>query len=160
MKNTETTRTQASLTRRAMLRVAALFGAGAAGAGASSVARAATRKKNDVVYHLSDTNKVRFVIGNIRNHIKGVGGPENVNIQLVVHGPALKAFHDIEATDDVRNGVLQLQGEGVTFNACGNTMKAQKVVLSDLLPNMVGVPQGGVVKIAELEAEGYLYIRP
>lgn len=160
MKSVETKQPRGSLTRRAILRVAALLGAGVAGSGASSAAHAATHKKNNVVYHLSDTNKVRFVIGNIRNHIKGVGGPENVHIQLVVHGPALKAFHNIQATDAVRNGVLGLQREGVTFNACGNTMKAQKVVLSDLLPNMVGVPQGGVVKIAELQAEGYLYIRP
>lgn len=114
----------------------------------------------DVVYHLSDTDKVGFVLGNIRNHIQGVGGPQNVHIVLVVHGPALKAFQDIEALDSVRSKVKALQGDGVEFDACGNTMKALHVGLDELLPNFVQVDQGGVVRIAELQAQGYIYIRP
>jgi len=42
-------------------------------------------------YHLCDFDKVGFVLGNIKNHFDGVGGPEHVTIALVVHGPALKA---------------------------------------------------------------------
>lgn len=126
--------------------------------GASPVAGADERL--DVVYHLSDADKVGFVLGNIRNHIKGVGGPQNVHIVLVVHGPALKAFQDMEALDSVRDHVKALQGDGVEFDACGNTMKALDVGLDELLPNFVQVDQGGVVRIAELQAEGYIYIRP
>ena len=39
-------------------------------------------------------------------------------------------------------------------------MKSQKVELKDLLPGFVGVEQGGVVRIAELQSQGYLYLRP
>ena len=116
--------------------------------------------KMQVVYHVSDLEKVPFTLGNIRNHIDGVGGPDKVEIVLVAHGPALKAFHDIEANDKVRNGVSALLDQGVEFDACGNTMQAQQVELSDLLPGFVKVDQGGVVRIAELQAQGYLYIRP
>jgi intracellular sulfur oxidation DsrE/DsrF family protein len=116
--------------------------------------------KQKVVYHVADVEKVQFALGNIRNHIQGVGGPENVEIVLVVHGPAGRMFNDIETTDRVRSMVSALRADGVQFNMCGNTMRAQDVELDDLLPGFVRVDQGGVVRIAELQEEGYVYIRP
>lgn len=38
-------------------------------------------------------------------------------------------------------------------------MKGQSVTLKDLLPGSVGAG-GGVVRIAELQSQGYLYLRP
>ncbi len=132
----------------------------AAATGPRSEANAASGKKQKVVYHLSEEKKVNFVLNNIRNHIKGMNGPENVEIVLVIHGPALKAFHDIQALEKVRQRVSALQKAGVSFNACANTMRAQKVETSDLLPDFVSLPQGGVVRIAQLQEQGYIYIRP
>ncbi|MGY3456806.1 hypothetical protein ACVWW5_002256 [Bradyrhizobium sp. LM3.4] len=60
---------------------------------AQAATEASTGSKLKVVYHLSDAEKVNFVLGNIQNHIDGVGGPDQVTIALVIHGPALKAFH-------------------------------------------------------------------
>lgn len=117
-------------------------------------------EKSKVVYHVADENKVNFALGNIKNHIKGVGGAENVEIVLVVHGPGLKGFHDIQAVDRVRSLTKELQDIGVQFNACGNTMRAQEVETEELIPGFIRVDQGGVVRIAELQADGYLYIRP
>ena len=117
-------------------------------------------EKQKVVYHLSEAEKVNFVLSNIKNHIEGMGGPENVEIILVAHGPGLKAFHEIEASDQLKSMITNLQSEGVQFNACGNTMRAQGVELSDLLPGFVRVDQGGVVRIAQLQQQGYIYIRP
>jgi intracellular sulfur oxidation DsrE/DsrF family protein len=80
------------------------------GLSAGGHARAAGGIANPkVVYHLSDLDKVSFVLGNITNHYEGMGGPDKVTIALVVHGPALK---------------------------------------------------GGVVRIAELQGQGYAYLRP
>ena len=39
-------------------------------------------------------------------------------------------------------------------------MKAQKVGLADLLPGFVAADKGGVVRIAELQSQGYFYLRP
>jgi intracellular sulfur oxidation DsrE/DsrF family protein len=44
--------------------------------------------------------------------------------------------------------------------ASGNTMKSQNGTLKDLLPSFVGADQGGVVRLAELQAQGYFYLRP
>lgn len=129
---------------------------------AASTARAATGKsdKLKVAYHLSDAEKVGFVIGNIQNHFDGVGGPEFVTIALVVHGPALKAFHAPSASADLRQKLAGLSKTGLALEACGNTMKAQSVTLQDLLPGFVAVEQGGVVRLAELQSQGYVYLKP
>ena len=144
--------------RRNILRGAvSALGAAFATAGARAAAGPAKLK---VVYHLNDLDKVNFVLGNIRNHIDGVGGPDNVTIALVVHGPALKAFHAASANPDVSGRLGQFAKEGVELAACGNTMAAQKVTLKDLLPGFVSAERGGVVRIAELQSSGYLYLRP
>ncbi|MCP3370848.1 hypothetical protein GPL20_03170 [Bradyrhizobium cajani] len=113
-----------------------------------------------MVYHLSDAKKVNFVLGSIQNHIDGVGGPEHVTIALVIHGPALKAFHRAHANPDISKRVGDFSKDGVELAACGNTMKAQNVTLTDLLPGFANAERGGVVRLAKLQAQGYLYLRP
>ena len=113
-----------------------------------------------VVYHLNDLDKVSFVLGNIQNHFDGVGGPDHVTIALVIHGQALRAFHAASANPDITRRVGQFSKAGVELAACGNTMQSQKIELKDLLPGFVSVDQGGVVRIAELQSQGYLYLRP
>lgn len=123
-------------------------------------AQAATPDKSKVVYHLNDLDKVQFVLGNIENHFEGVGGPDKVTIALVVHGAALKAFHAASANPDVKGRLASFAKSGVELGACGNTMKGQKVTLKDLLPGFVSLDRGGVVRIAELQGQGYVYLRP
>jgi intracellular sulfur oxidation DsrE/DsrF family protein len=131
-----------------------LLGLRAAQAAATEPAR------QKVAYHLSDVDKVNFVLGNIQNHFDGVGGPDHVTIALVVHGQALKAFHAASANPDVGKRVGQFAKAGLEMAACGNTMKSQHVTLGELLPGFVAAEKGGVVRIAELQSQGYLYLRP
>lgn len=123
-------------------------------------ARAATPDASKVAYHLADLDKVGFVLGNIRNHFDGMGGPEHVTIALVVHGPALKAFHSAGATPDTAHDVEALRKSGLGLNACIHTMQGQHVTLKDLLPGFAVAERGGVVRLAELQAQGYAYLRP
>jgi uncharacterized protein len=146
--------------RNVLLRAAAALGAVFAASRANAATESPALDKLKVVYHLNDLDKVSFVIGNIQNHLDGVGGPDHVTIALVVHGPALRAFHSSQANPDLTQHVGKLSKAGVGFAACGNTMKSQKVALGDLLPGFVNADRGGVVRIAELQAQGYLYLRP
>lgn len=123
-------------------------------------ASAAAPDKSKVAYHLCDLDKVNFVLGNIKNHYEGVGGPANVTIALVVHGPALKAFQTASANPDQKKRVAEFAAAGLKLNACANTMKSQSITLKDLLPGFVAAEQGGVVKLAELQSQGYVYLRP
>lgn len=151
------------MNRRGMLWAAA-SSLGAALAVAKPRANATTldasKEKLKVVYHLADLDKVNFVIGNIENHLDGVGGPDNVTIALVVHGPALRAFHLASANPDVVPRMGHFSRARLELAACGNTMKSQNVALKDLLPGFVSADKGGVVRIAELQSQGYLYLRP
>ena len=129
----------------------------------ASGARAATEapgRKLKVLYHLCDLDRVDFVLNNIRNHIDGVDGPDNVTLALIVHGPALRAFQTGAASADVGGRIGQLVRAGYEVAACGNTMRAQHLTLKDLLPGFVAAEKGGVVRIAELQSQGYLYIKP
>jgi uncharacterized protein len=146
--------------RNMLFRAAAAFGAAFAVSRAEAATESPAQDKLKVVYHLSDLHKVSFVIGNIQNHLDGVGGPDDVTIALVIHGPALRAFQTAQANPDLSQHVGKLSKAGVGFAACGNTMKAQKITLNDLLPGFVAADKGGVVRIAELQAQGYLYLRP
>jgi len=144
-----------------------LWGAVSAFGAAFAVSRASAATTNatpatklKVVYHLTDLDKVSFVLGNIQNHFDGVGGPDHVTIALVIHGQALRSFHVDAANPDITRRVAQFAKAGVEIAVCGNTMKSQKVELKDLLPGFVRVDQGGVVRIAELQSQGYLYLRP
>jgi uncharacterized protein len=125
---------------------------------AAPAAAAADNPK--VVYHLCDLDKVSFVLGNIQNHYDGMGGPTHVRIALVVHGPALRAFHADHAGADVAQRIRGFAKGGLELAACGNTMRAQNVTLKDLLPGLISVERGGVVRIAELQAQGFAYLRP
>ena len=147
--------------RRSILWAAAsAFGAAFAASRASAATETPPAKKLKVVYHLTDLDKVSFVVGNIQNHLDGVGGPDNVTIALVVHGQALRAFHASAANPDLTKHIGQFSKAGLELAVCGNTMRSQKVGLADLLPGFVAADQGGVVRIAELQSQGYLYLRP
>jgi hypothetical protein len=39
-------------------------------------------------------------------------------------------------------------------------MRAQNVTLKDLLPGFVVADKGGVVRVAELQSQGFIYLRP
>lgn len=143
--------------RRSLLAIAAAI---LPSAFAAKPAAAATPDAAKVAYHLSDLDKVEFVLGNIRNHYAGMGGPDKVTIALVIHGPALQAFHRAAARPDLAQHAGELSKSGLVLTACGNTMRGQNVTLTDLLPGFIVADQGGVVRLAELQAQGYAYLRP
>jgi uncharacterized protein len=136
------------------------FGAAFAASCASAATEVAPPTKLKVVYHLNDLDKVSFALGNIQNHLDGVGGPDRVTIALVVHGRALRAFHSASANPDLSKRVGQFSKAGLELAVCGNTMKSQNITLKDLLPGFIVAERGGVVRIAELQSQGYVYLRP
>jgi intracellular sulfur oxidation DsrE/DsrF family protein len=138
---------------------AAASGLFAANAKRAEAATMPSTDKRKVVYHLTDLDKLGFVLGNIKNHYEGVG-PANVTIALVVHGPALKGFHLATASPESIKRIADFSRLGLQLTACNNTMKAQEVTLKDLIPGFVIAEAGGVVRIAELQSQGYVYLRP
>jgi uncharacterized protein len=148
-----------------MNRRRSIFGLTLAAIGAPfAIARAAAAPASSdvqkVAYHLCDLDKVNFVLGNIENHFAGMGGPDKVTIALVVHGPALKAFHAASAKPDIKQRLGEFTSTGLVPHACGNTLKAQHITVNDLLPGFTVAERGGVVLLAELQAKGFAYLKP
>jgi intracellular sulfur oxidation DsrE/DsrF family protein len=120
-------------------------------------------KKHKVVYQLDEpgVDKAKFTLGNIRNHVAGVGGWQHVEaIELVVFGPGLKTFAAKGIDPEVKRLLESLQTQGLQFGVCGNTMKNLSITLEQLPEGSKHLPQGGVVRIMELQEQGYSYIRP
>ena len=121
-------------------------------------AAAVEEQRQKVAYHLSDLDKVNFVLGNIKNHYEGTGG--NADIALVVHGPALAAFRSKGVSAAISGRFAGLVQDGLTPHACANTMHGMDIALADLLDGFHAAEKGGVVKLAELQRQGYAYLRP
>jgi uncharacterized protein len=121
-------------------------------------AAAVEEERQKIAYHLSDLDKVNFVLGNIKNHFEGTGG--NVEIALVVHGPALAAFRSKGVSAAISGRFAGLVQDGLTPHACANTMHGMDISLTDLLDGFHAAEKGGVVKLAELQRQGYAYLRP
>lgn len=82
------------------------------------------------------------------------------SIEEVVFGPALRHFVTRDMESDVKQALEALQVRGVVFGACGNTMKGLNVTLEQLAGGAKPLPQGGVVRVMELQEQGFVYIRP
>ena len=149
--------------RRSFMAIAAFF-TGDASAYAVATAQQAgkdPRKRHHVAYHLSDEHKVHFVLGNIHNHIKGVGGPRNIEIVLVVHGLAVRAFDIMSGDQGALEKLERLRKEAeLSFRVCGNTVHTLGIAPEDLPEGTVILPQGGVTHLMELQEAGFAYLRP
>jgi intracellular sulfur oxidation DsrE/DsrF family protein len=132
----------------ALAAMAGLFGARAAAEEAKAPMK--------VVYHLSDFEKADFVLHNMRVHYENARGP--VTLALVVHGPAIRAFRrdGSGVTQDRFAGLLK---RGMSPYICAVALRGQNMEEKDLAPGFL-ITEAGTVRLAELQRDGYLYIRP
>ncbi len=105
-----------------------------------------------------DPRTQKIALNNAVNLQKALG-QDNVAIEIVAYGPGLSLL-----TDKSRQGqrVSSLAMQDITFSACGNTMKkvAKKSGKMPVLLDGVRVVQAGVLRIMELQEQGYAYVRP
>jgi len=111
----------------------------------------------------NDPARMNLVMNNASNIIsyyqdKG----EPIEVEIVAYGPGL---HMLRAdTSPVAKRVASFSDsfDNVTFAACGNTMKGMSKKEGkevELLPQAKVVP-AGVVRILELQEQGWSYVKP
>ena len=112
-----------------------------------------------VVMHLNsgDEKVQRGVLNNIRNLYQEVGR-EYLRVELVVHGAGLTLLTKKDSTLALELAQLKTAYEA-EFTACSNTMKAQGLTRADLL-DQVGRTVPAMVRLMELQEEGWAYIKP
>lgn len=86
-------------------------------------------------------------------------GIDNVVIEIVAYGPGLSM---LTANSPVSKRVPSLAMQEITFSACGNTMDTIEKDSGEavVLVEGVSIVQAGVVRIMELQEQGYAYVRP
>jgi intracellular sulfur oxidation DsrE/DsrF family protein len=116
-----------------------------------------TPAKNKAVFQVSDADPQKWNL--TLNNVKNVGddlGQDAVELEIVVYGPGIGMLKSDSAVGKRIADALKI---GVKVVACETTMKAQKLVHADMLPNIGYVP-AGVVELMKKQHEGYAYIRP
>ena len=151
-----------------MKQVSRRFALGAVVAlGVVPAAHAADKKDHRVVFQVdqNDPALMNLVLNNVSNlmeyyHDKG----EQVQIEVVAYGPGLNMLR--EDKSPVKERIARLKGNSfpssVAFSACGNTKKGmEKAEGHDvpIIPQATVVP-AGVVRLTELQEQGWAYIRP
>jgi intracellular sulfur oxidation DsrE/DsrF family protein len=119
-------------------------------------------RKHKIVYHLSEpgADKAKFVLTNMKNHAEGVGWKNIAAMELVAHGPAVKTFVSEGMDPDLRGMIDKLVADGMTLTICGNTMTKMNLPKDQLVTGCSIATKGGVVRLMELQEQGYTYIRP
>jgi intracellular sulfur oxidation DsrE/DsrF family protein len=116
--------------------------------------------EHKIVFQISsaDPGTQTLVLNNASN-IQKHYGPENVDVVVVAYGPGLSLLTK-KNKQAVR--VKSLAVQGITFDACNNTMKKieKKTGKKPVLTDGVKVVPAGIAAIVELQEKGYSYIRP
>lgn len=112
---------------------------------------------NKAVLQVSDADphKWNLALNNARN-VQDDLGKEAVELEIVVYGPGIGM---LKADSPVAKRIADALAGGIKVVACENTMRAQKLARTDMLPSIGYVP-AGVVELIKKQQQGYAYIRP
>ena len=119
--------------------------------------------KLKVLYHIdtSDIKLARYAMDMINKHIEAEGGPDKIDIKVVIHGPALKLFEKETFDAQLEKIFKKVVEKGVKPEMCQVSMKFFDRPLDSLASGLVPTEHPVAVKrIADLQAQGYLYIKP
>ena len=119
--------------------------------------------KTKVLYHVDgkDLDVAKYAMALINKHIEAEGGPDKIDVVLVVHGPALKLFEKETVDPDLRDKLKVIIDKGVQAEMCQVSMKLFGTPLEKLVAGFKPTAHPVAVKrIADLQKEGYVYIKP
>ena len=96
---------------------------------------------------------------NVREYYAAKG--EKVQIEIVAYGPGLNMYVAGSPVEG-RIEAMSLESPEITFSACGNTHTAMSKKAGKEIPLMeeAQIVPSGVVRLMELQADGYAYVRP
>ena len=124
---------------------------------------AAATHKVAIQVNQNDKAVMDLALNNVRNiteYYKEKG--ETVAIEVVTYGPGLHMLRSDTSPVKDRIAPMALENSSVTFIACGNTQANQSKAEGKpvTLISEAKVVPSGVVRLMELQKQGYAYIRP
>ncbi|KRR01723.1 hypothetical protein [Bradyrhizobium valentinum] len=97
---------------------------------------------------------------NVVQYYKDLG--ENVSIDIVTFGPGLHMLRDDTSPVKARIKAISESNPSISFQACANTRDNMSRAESKEIPLMseAKVVKSGVVRVMELQEQGWTYVKP
>jgi len=145
--------------------IAVLLAAGSLMVVASGEPALADGKVHYLAIHVDENDPVKMNIAlnnakNVTNYYRAKG--DTVKIEIVAYGPGLHMFREDTSPVKGRIAAMALEHENLEFAACGNTLKGmtKKEGKEPKLVSEANVVPSGVVRLMELQEDGWAYVRP
>ena len=124
---------------------------------------AAAKHKVAIQVSQNDKAQMDLALNNARNvleYYKGKG--ETVQIEIVTYGPGLHMLRSDTSPVKDRIAPMALENPNLKFIACANTQANQSKAEGKqvTLISEATVMPSGVIRLMELQSQGYAYIRP
>ena len=97
---------------------------------------------------------------NVEQYYKERG--EKVEIEIVTFGPGLHMLRDDTSPVKDRIKTIAEKSPSISFKACGNTQENMNKAEDKAIPlvSQATVVKSGVVRVMELQEQGWTYVRP
>ena len=97
---------------------------------------------------------------NVAQHYKDLG--EKVSIEVVTFGPGLHMLRDDTSPVKARIASMAQSTPAISFKACGNTKANMSKAEEKDIPLVAeaSLVKSGVVRVMELQEQGWTYVRP
>lgn len=98
-------------------------------------------------------------VANLTSYYQSQG--DKVTVEIVAYGPGLMMYLP-DSPVSGRVSTMSLENDNITFAACGNTLAAmtKKAGHEITLMDEATIVPSGVVRLIELQEQGYAYVRP
>lgn len=111
----------------------------------------------------NDPKVMNIALNNVQNVTKYYEAQgDTVKIEVVAYGPGLNMYIPGKSPVADRISAMSLGMDNVSFAACGNTLHkfSQKAGKEIKVMDEATVVPSGVVRLIELQEQGYSYVRP
>jgi len=114
----------------------------------------ATASQSKVVLHLNTPQKMTMLVNNVKSLREKLG--PTADIVVVINGPAVIRFSTLAQS---REQLDELLTEKAEVMICSYAMNNRSLGRVQLLEGTTYLENGGVVKLVELQHNGYAYIK-
>ena len=129
------------------------------------IAQGITKKAHRLVLQVNTSEPATMNLAlnnatNVEQYYKDLG--ETVEIEVVTFGPGLHMLRDDTSPVKDRIKAIAEKTPSISFKACGNTQENMRKAEDKAIPliKQATLVKSGVVRVMELQEQGWTYVRP
>jgi uncharacterized protein len=132
---------------------------------AATAPAAASKKAHRLVLQVNSNEPATMTLAlnnatNVEQYYKERG--EKIEIEIVTFGPGLHMLRDDTSPVKDRIKAIAEKSSAISFKACGNTQENMGKAENKAIPLVAqaALVKSGVVRLMELQEQGWAYVRP